>query len=164
MWINYLVNMWRHKRNWKHFLISCSLFNNRRTSMHFKLVLTFSRYLKSEYIFVEISKKAFLKDVINFIVNHHFGQTESSQKSHQDFSFQIQISLPIWQMVDFFISSLDLWLEMNQFPQVVTINIFWIWGPHLYFCHRDQDLQVCIKALWFCLCWKIFCIFIWHFG
>ena len=61
-------------------------------------------------------------------------------------------------MIDFFISSLDLWLEMNQFPQVVTVDIFRIWSPHLDFCHRDQNLRVRIKALWTCPSRKIFCI------
>ena len=45
-------------------------------------------------------------------------------------------------MVDFFISSLDLWLKMNQFPQIVAVDIFRIWCPHLYLCHWYQNLRV----------------------
>lgn len=49
--------------------------------------------------------------------------------------------VPVWQMIDFFISPLNLRFEMDELPQVVAVHIFWIRCPHLNLCHRDQDLE-----------------------
>ena len=40
-------------------------------------------------------------------------------------------------MVDFFISSLNLRLKMDQLPQIVTIHIFGGGGSHLNLRHRN---------------------------
>ena len=52
------------------------------------------------------------------------------------------LALPVWQMVNFFISPLNLRLEVNEFPQVVAVHILGVRGPHLDLGDWDQDLEI----------------------
>ena len=72
------------------------------------------------------------------------GKIRSTEKiNHQPFLilFLPGLVLPVWQMIDFFISPLNLRFEVDEFPQVVAVHILGVRGPHLDLSDGDQDLE-----------------------
>ena len=69
-----------------------------------------------------------------------WGKIRSTEKINYE-PFLILSFVPVWQMIDFFISALNLGFEMYELPQVVAVHILGVGGSHLNLRHGDQDLQ-----------------------